>query len=987
MFKRGWARRSLNRGCCAAIAAAALCLVPGVASAATNVTDLGPVATSPSEPLVVNDLGQVVFRTGVWANGSLSTPPVPASAGGVPVTITLQSINDSGVAVGNMNVSAYAGDGYTPGNLVGYWWNTLTGATGTSAIPSTPSCLGDVSLYDVDDQGEASGAAATCSTNEGVFAGSFGVSPPELDADASVIYAINQGYEFLRSTSDDEELIVNRSTNADSVLPDGLYPGDNDADGNGSQSTVSGNYLGANGSVVGELHGGQGAEAVPVIGLPGAASLTDLQTPTDGPSGLPEGTAYAINSAGEIVGSDSDGAALWTSYTVAPEDLNKGLPGGSGWSLNYAYDISANGYVIGVGTLNGVAHYFKVQTGTPVSGTVNDEKCSDESCSQTGLAGATIVMTGTATDGSPVTVSTDTADDGTWDVAVPAGTYTVGPSHDGTTIDGAGFDPQSQSQTVGTTPVTGVDFQGCVLDPGGSSASGSVADAASAGSARAHLAGEATAGGNPDVSLCKSVYTFKFSAKIPQSIIADPALDAHYNSNADPNRAGYKADYEPWLGLLHSGSVVRRVLAVAPEFPECMNNAQVEAYTKGHVGVEWYSYIEGGSLGTVTVPVVWNQNTQGVHVEAAPVLRYGTLTRVFKYKLGFLDKDVTGSCEEREKVPIFATAAGGADKTPGKMDSNQFTIITSWQFPFDVPGIKIDPESTLVNKLFGEVCKTCKEVYENYEKLSEFSKWPIDFLLSYAIGTGEVKAVLKAPDAATAFFKASKLLPGVLSALKAAGEVAEFRHKLSTAQELDEAIYKSGLASVSYLAGALGDGDDHYPIMAAVIRGDFHSNTQPWALPDGKKIPAGTTLAVSVKSTEFPTISMKVTRNAFAATASSGPSTGKVFTGALPWDRVSGNATVSNPSFGSNPLNTIARTKNHRYASGKDAVENLVEDTSQTPAVSRAVKTGDLDSSASIFNDEQDLSPEPVCEPDVQNISSKPASDDTICWTFDDQRP
>jgi len=93
-----------------------------------------------------------------------------------------------------------------------------------------------------------------------------------------------------------------------------------------------------------------------------------------------------------------------------------------------------------------------------VSGTVTSKVCGASGCTHPGDRGVTVLVTGTDSDGNAVSRTAASAADGSWSLTVPAGSYTAGPSQDGTTFGPPGFDPSSQAVTVGTQDVTGVDF-------------------------------------------------------------------------------------------------------------------------------------------------------------------------------------------------------------------------------------------------------------------------------------------------------------------------------------------------------------------------------------------------------------------------------------------------------------------------------------------------------------------------------------------------
>ena len=66
--------------------------------------------------------------------------------------------------------------------------------------------------------------------------------------------------------------------------------------------------------------------------------------------------AHAVNDRGQIVGASDDAAALWQSGKVV--DLNRLVPAASGWTLQDATGINAQGQIVGRGTVHGHIHAF-----------------------------------------------------------------------------------------------------------------------------------------------------------------------------------------------------------------------------------------------------------------------------------------------------------------------------------------------------------------------------------------------------------------------------------------------------------------------------------------------------------------------------------------------------------------------------------------------------------------------------------------------------
>lgn len=95
-----------------------------------------------------------------------------------------------------------------------------------------------------------------------------------------------------------------------------------------------------------------------------------------------------------------------------------------------------------------------------IAGTIVGQQCGASSCTTTGIAGQAILAIGTAQDGTAVSRSDRSDAAGAWSVQVPPGTYTVGPSADGTTIDGTDFTPPDVQLTV-TADVSDLKFVTC----------------------------------------------------------------------------------------------------------------------------------------------------------------------------------------------------------------------------------------------------------------------------------------------------------------------------------------------------------------------------------------------------------------------------------------------------------------------------------------------------------------------------------------------
>ncbi|OGP87918.1 MAG: hypothetical protein A2157_02665 [Deltaproteobacteria bacterium RBG_16_47_11] len=157
--------------------------------------------------------------------------------------------------------------------------------------------------------------------------------------------------------------------------------------------------------------------------LYGGGALTDLGTLRAG-----GGEARGINDHGQIVGwsyvpGPIPHAFLYESGVMI--DLNTLLPPGSGWVLNYAYDINDKGRIVGVGTIDGQSHAFlmvplipeielnptSLDFGTMTTGTSLTKEATIENLGTVDLTVASVTLcTGTSNEFSwtttfPLTVS------------------------------------------------------------------------------------------------------------------------------------------------------------------------------------------------------------------------------------------------------------------------------------------------------------------------------------------------------------------------------------------------------------------------------------------------------------------------------------------------------------------------------------------------------------------------------------------------------
>ncbi len=270
------------------------------------------------------------------------------------------------------------------------------------------------------------------------------------------------------------------------------------APSNGSGSEFFGDSVALSGdgntALVGAPLDGGSASSVGVVPGPGAAfaftrsgSTWAQQTKLTSTGSVDLGAFVGLTSdgntavvAGGIGSAGVGGAYEWTrSGAVWTSQGASALPGATDVSSSA---LTADGKTIvvgsetagdGIGTALVFTHVAQQYT---LSGMVSSQLCTAVSCTRTGLAGVTVSVSGTASDGSSVSVSDVSKKDGSWSVLVPAGVYTVTP-------DGDGWSGPPQPETV-QADVPDLNFVQCA-----SSSSGAAADGASRRVSRATAPG------------------------------------------------------------------------------------------------------------------------------------------------------------------------------------------------------------------------------------------------------------------------------------------------------------------------------------------------------------------------------------------------------------------------------------------------------------------------------------------------------------------
>ena len=223
-------------------------------------------------------------------------------------------------------------------------------------------------------------------------------------------------------------------------------------------------------------------------------------------------------------------------------------------------------------------------------------------------------------------------------------------------------------------------------------------------------------------SLCKSEYTVTVSARIPQAQIVDPSTIAPYNKSTDPNHPKFGAStgavatlfYQNWLDS---------VFETYPKYPSCNMAFSLEDLAKSREELQWYTYLSGGSLGQVTVPLIWNQKDQKVYFNGAPSETNGSLTRTWVYQ--YVGTDKTFKCSVTAPVsPVYYVVPGGSDRR-GLVNDNAFTIVVLWYIPFAAIGATVAPNTSAemaLKKVFGqEVGGHLVETWEHLPWLARFA--------------------------------------------------------------------------------------------------------------------------------------------------------------------------------------------------------------------------------------------------------------------------
>jgi len=664
------------------------------------------------------------------------------------------------------------------------------------------------------------------------------------------------------------------------------------------------------------------------------------ETGAGGVKVLVTGTA-ADGSAVSITGISAAGSGAWSvtvpagAYSAGPTQDGSSFGPAGVTPVSQAVSVTDED----VGAVDFVMPVFTV------SGTVSADSCDPDegSCSSVGLGGVTVLLKGDAADATPVSVS-DTSDDGdgSWSVQVPAGaSYTAGPTDDGESFGGLGFDPSDQPVAVSASDVGGVDFSTCAA----AADSDSDSDMASFREAGYGVLARPARAAYTLPNQCTSVYTVTVGGEIPQDKIVDPGPGARFDEN-DDGKPDYRGPTAKFNKLFQDfpGEIALK----SRQLPGCFSDKQVEFYAHERdrgIDVRWDSYIQGPvTLPAVTVKFAVNQDKPAVSVLGVPSARVERMTKVWEWKEFILGVEPIGGgrcySPEPEEIPVLYYARPDTTAQGGR----GFTIIVAWGFPFNPEGVKsigagLGDEAQF-EKVMGDLGPEGAKLATRFRSASDSTR----FFAKLAAETGAVSLGAHKVH----------LIPYVGPA---AAETAEMLHAIKDASELVE--FFDG-----FLTGQ--------PIMSAVIRGKFAKLGEPGD-------PRATTLGISVASTKFPTITLKVQRTAFDYRDITYP----VFSGSLAWAQAPIASPATDNPFSRNPPGVVNdSTHNHTtYASGQTDLDALQHDTSQLPAVDSSLHQGNLEAG---FDEERDLAPAPVCNRALLPDPVKASSANTICWRFND---
>jgi hypothetical protein len=907
------------------------------------------IATPKAAWYALNDSNQVVgyayvgnaVRPVRWDNGTTTTLTTGASssAGGA------FAIDNAGVAFGAI-ATAPNNDGFPA------WWSPTGALTILSAAAGLMDSL-NVRIHSASDNGNVIGVTANSATHH--LAGWFYALPPAYVP----IYLGTYVGVSSAAINDSGDVAAGHSTTPYLLVKGAHRPLRVDI--------ATGFDLNNNDDVAGTL--------VPVPASGGAQAAIELANGTV--AVLPplhpgdSVTVNAINDHDEAVGTDdvastgTETAVAWINGKVSP--VTSLVAGSFSTPLQQALDVNNNGSILAEGTSpNGASAYYLLGAppGQMVSGTVFGTSCEEQGCNQSGIGGVHVLVTGKDDKGHPVSITDVSSDDGSWSVRVPRGTYTAGPTLDGSIFAGPAFDPPTRAVVVAGSPRTEEDFAACIQ--GGDSsdltspASEAPEDLAISTGAEKTLLSSAS---SDPVAKCTSLYTLTLRAKLPPGPIEDASSAARYATQPGNDYRGGSSAFN---------IVKRTVLFQGAQYPACFTAEDVTKYADDTV--KWYSYITGGSLPSVSFKLAWDQSAgppryyPSLSVVQAPVVTTAKMSKVFVWQATrFGEIEGSGTCPPMTvAAPVLLYPR--IDNPTSNGDA--FTVAVAWGFGFDGTGVKPTAESIgAIEAWLAEIKRIPKyghDLYEIYEKAPPEAREALEIAIVVA-SAAEGGALLK-------------LVPTVLEGATGQGlSVATLQTLIRYGGLAEEVEHGHSILEVaSWINGFAGT----YPIMAAVVRGQFTTlGGQEVSSSNGGVVGGHTVLGVSVASTDFPTISLEIQRRTYSTGSS-----------VLPWaDSPIGSdkSPATSNSFKSNPtyqVNSFSFARSNYVSGDPQAFDSIWNDTQKTlPVLYEQVKT--FHNLSSGFKYEQGEIDPPVCSGTGTGEVLKTASADTICWRFEDGAP
>jgi hypothetical protein len=452
--------------------------------------------------------------------------------------------------------------------------------------------------------------------------------------------------------------------------------------------------------------------------------------------------------------------------------------------------------------------------GAQLSGTTYGHECSDAKCREFGLPDQTILVTGKASDGTPISRLATSDGEGKWKAGVPSGGYTVGPSNDGTTITGDGFTPEQLSATVAASNVENQNFAVCVVDDEGDGGEPDIEGElgalsfSHAGDWRwpmAHLA---------SASACAANYSLTVYGGIPIARFVDPSSRAPYAvfSSGEGYRANNEDSSSNWYEKM-------------PDCPSFHSHGKEEKIRP----LKWLTYYEGNGasgLGSATVKLSWDRHTVKLESSAESG---GTLTRIFDYEeYGHKKRCV----DRRGIVPTVFTRVDPVKST--------FETMVSWAFPF-APTSAAGGETPRIPLVDGLVEKVVEAAYDKY--VEHHVPKGDDALVKTATVYVLTEALVKVGFHLASHATEEAAKSGALAMLE---ELTELETKANTAQILADAID-------AYAGPKFG-----YETMDVVVRGKFEAVECPGTTYS--LYCNDTRLAIDASSDRFPQYKLYLSR-------------------------------------------------------------------------------------------------------------------------------